>query len=59
MLVVLFVFGQTWLLYHASYTDVALYLVVASVPMVYFFGSLGLLGATPGILLLLPWLGGR
>ncbi len=57
MLSVLFVFGQTWLLYHTPYTNVAFYLVAVSVPLVYFVGSWSLLGTTPGKLLLLPWLG--
>jgi hypothetical protein len=56
LLVVLFVFGQTWLLFHASYSNTALYLVLAIVPLVYFVGFWSLLGATPGKLLLLPWL---
>ncbi|MGB5597959.1 MAG: RDD family protein, partial [Thiothrix litoralis] len=56
VLVLLLVFGQAWLLYHVSYTDSALYLVVVTVPLAYFGGFWGLLGATPGKLLLLPWL---
>ncbi len=58
MLVVMFVFGQAWLLNPASYTDITLYLVIMSVPMAYFGTCWSLLGATPGRLLLLPWLEG-
>lgn len=53
---VLFVFGQTWLLHHAVYADAAFYLLAVSVPTLYFVGFHGVLGATPGKLLLLPWL---
>ena len=56
LLVVLFVFGQTWLLYHVSYTNTSLYWVVLTVPIVYFVSFWSLWGATPGKLLLLPWL---
>jgi hypothetical protein len=55
-LTVLFLFGQTWLLYHVSYTNTSLYLVVLTVPLVYFLSFWSLLGATPGKLLLSPWL---
>jgi uncharacterized SAM-binding protein YcdF (DUF218 family) len=56
MVVLLFVFGQTWLLYRASYDSSALHGVLVAVPLVYFLGFWGLLGATPGKLLLWPWL---
>lgn len=56
VIVLLFVFGQTWLLYHASYESSALHGVLVVVPLVYFLGFWGLLGATPGKLLLWPWL---
>lgn len=55
-LVLLLTFGQTWLLYQVSYADSSLYLVVVAVPLAYFGGFWGLLGATPGKLLLSPWL---
>lgn len=56
VMVLLFVFGQTWLLYHASYESTALHGVLVLVPLVYFLGFWSLLGATPGKLLLWPWL---
>ncbi|OQX10910.1 MAG: hypothetical protein BWK73_19005 [Thiothrix lacustris] len=56
MFVLLFVFGQTWLLYHASYQSSALHGVLVAVPVAYFVGFWGLVGATPGKLLLWPWL---
>ncbi|EIJ36157.1 RDD family protein [Thiothrix nivea] len=55
-LAVLCVFGQTWLLYHAVYTDAAFYVLMASIPTLYFAGFQGIWGATPGKMLLLPWL---
>lgn len=54
--VMLFVFGQTWLLYHASSQPLVLHSVLVCVPLVYFLGFWRLMGATPGKLLLLPWL---
>ncbi|UOG93793.1 MAG: RDD family protein [Candidatus Thiothrix sulfatifontis] len=56
MFVLLFVFGQTWLLYHASYDSSALHGALVVVPLTYFLGFWGLVGATPGKLLLWPWL---
>ncbi|SEB01643.1 RDD family protein [Thiothrix caldifontis] len=56
MLVLSFVFGQTWLLYHASYENSTLHGVFVAIPLVYFIGFWSLLGATPGKLLLWPWL---
>ncbi|OQW98987.1 MAG: hypothetical protein BWK73_51325 [Thiothrix lacustris] len=55
-LVLLFVFGQTWLLDQVSYSNTSLYVVVFAVPAVYFLSFWSLWGATPGKLLLLPWL---
>lgn len=53
---VLLLFGQTWLMYHAVYTDVAFYLLAVSVPLLYYTVFWSWLGATPGRLLLAQWL---
>lgn len=56
MLAVLLVLGQTWLVYHAVYAAPSFYLLAVCVILLYFAGFKAILGATPGKMLLLPWL---